>query len=205
MARCRINSPLRRGRAVARLEASGNGLLGLTVVAIPKSATSVQWRLKTFHDTGDSGQRVERNFCLECGSPIASDVAVMPELTFIKAGTLDDATWLDPKIQQVYCDSAQRWTTISQSSSVLERTSRHPAKTSAPGSPKFAHLRPSAAPGRACPRADRPHKNSSAYGKHHYVSHDRQECGRARHASPVLASVSASAGSANEPRCGGLL
>jgi hypothetical protein len=35
----------------------------------------------------------------------------MPDITFIKAGTLDDTSWLDPKMH-VYCDSAQRWTPI---------------------------------------------------------------------------------------------
>jgi hypothetical protein len=81
------------------------------VVGIPKSAISIQGRLKTFNDTGDSGQPVRRNFCPECGSPITSDVAIMPDLTFIKAGSLDDTSWLDPKMH-VYCDSAQRWTPI---------------------------------------------------------------------------------------------
>jgi hypothetical protein len=81
------------------------------VIGIPKSAMSIDGQLKTYRDTGDSGQAVLRNFCPECGSPITSDVAVMPELTFIKAGTLDDTNWLDPKMH-VYCDSAQRWTPI---------------------------------------------------------------------------------------------
>jgi hypothetical protein len=35
----------------------------------------------------------------------------MPELTFIKAGTLDDTSWLDPKLH-IYCDSAQHWSLI---------------------------------------------------------------------------------------------
>jgi hypothetical protein len=85
------------------------------VIGIPKSAISIQGQLKTFHDTGDSGQPVERNFCPECGSPITSDVAVMPELTFIKAGTLDDTGWLDPKLH-VYCDSAQHWVAMPEAS-----------------------------------------------------------------------------------------
>jgi hypothetical protein len=79
------------------------------LVGISKSAMSVQGQVKTFHDIGDSGQPVLRNFCPECGSPIFSDIAVMPGVTFIKAGTLDDTTWLDPKIH-FYCDSAERWT-----------------------------------------------------------------------------------------------
>jgi hypothetical protein len=85
------------------------------VVGIPKSAISIKGRLKTFNDTGDSGQPVHRNFCPECGSPVTSDVAVMPDLTLIKGGTLDDTSWLDPKMH-VYCDSAQRWVPIPEDS-----------------------------------------------------------------------------------------
>jgi hypothetical protein len=76
---------------------------------------SLQGRLKTFHDKGDSGQPVDRSFCPECGSPIFSDVAVMPGLAFIKAGTLDDTSWLDPKMH-VYCDSKEQWAHIPEGS-----------------------------------------------------------------------------------------
>jgi hypothetical protein len=65
---------------------------------------------KTFEDTGDSGKPVHRNFCPDCGSPITSVVDAMPGLTFIKAGTLDDPSWLKPTME-VYCDSAQPWIT----------------------------------------------------------------------------------------------
>jgi hypothetical protein len=89
-------------------------------VGIPKSAMSIQGRLKTYHDRGDSGQPVLRNFCPECGSPISSDVAVMPQMTFIKAGTLDDTSWLEPKMH-VYCDSAQHWTAIPEGSQTFAK------------------------------------------------------------------------------------
>ena len=79
------------------------------LVGIPNSAMSIQGQLKTFHDTGDSGLRLERNFCPECGSPIFTDVAAMPGIAFIKAGTLDDTSWLDPKMH-IYCDSKEQWT-----------------------------------------------------------------------------------------------
>jgi hypothetical protein len=84
-------------------------------VGVPKSTISIQGQLKTFHGTGDSGQPVERNFCPECGSPIFSDIAVMPELSFIKAHTLDDTSWLDPKMH-IYCDSKAQWTPIPEDS-----------------------------------------------------------------------------------------
>ena len=101
--------------ATARTVRSRLGLLSQFWLAFRKTALSVQGNLKTFHDTGDSGQPVDRNFCPECGSPIISDVAVMPDLRFIKAGTLDDTSWLDPKMH-AYCDSAEPWTPIPEGS-----------------------------------------------------------------------------------------
>ena len=81
------------------------------LVGIPKSAISIQGRLKTFRVQGDSGQPVELNFCPECGSPIRFDAAVFPSSAFIYAGTLDDTSWLDPKVH-VYCDRKEKWTPI---------------------------------------------------------------------------------------------
>jgi hypothetical protein len=71
------------------------------LVGVPKTAMSLQGRLKTFRDKGDSGQPVDRNFCPECGSPIFTDVAVMPGLAFIKAGTLDDTSCSIPKCTSI--------------------------------------------------------------------------------------------------------
>ena len=90
------------------------------LVGIPKFALSVRGRIKTFHDKGDSGQPVDRNFCPECGSPIFSDVAAMPGVAFIKAGTLDDTTWLDPQLH-VYCDGKEPWVRLSEDSQQFGR------------------------------------------------------------------------------------
>src|SRR6185312_12737674 len=81
------------------------------VVAMPKSTLSIQGSLKTFNDTGDSGKPVYRRFCGDCGSPIISDVDIMPEIVFLKAGTLDDTSWLNPTMQ-VWCDSIQPWVSL---------------------------------------------------------------------------------------------
>ena len=80
------------------------------VVAVPKSALSVTGTLKTFNDTGSSGKPVRRNFCPDCGSPITTDVEAMPDLVFIKAGTLDDTSTLAPTME-IFCSSTQPWTT----------------------------------------------------------------------------------------------
>jgi hypothetical protein len=78
------------------------------VVGIPAAALATTGALKTFNDTGDSGKQVYRRFCPECGSPVVTDVEAMPGLTFIKAGTLDDTSWLKPTME-LYCSSAQPW------------------------------------------------------------------------------------------------
>ena len=78
------------------------------VVAIPKAALSIEGTLKTYADRGDSGKAVRRRFCPECGSPIVSEVERMPDLTIIKAGTLDDTSWLKPTME-IFCDSAEPW------------------------------------------------------------------------------------------------
>lgn len=62
----------------------------------------------TYQDTGGSGQPVYRHFCRDCGSPIFSDVVTSPQLDWLKAGTLTDASWVKPAIN-VWCESAQPW------------------------------------------------------------------------------------------------
>ena len=78
------------------------------IVVVPAPALQVTGALKTFNDTGDSGKPVHRHFCQDCGSPISTDVEAMPNLAFIKAGTLDDTSWLKPTME-IYCGSAQPW------------------------------------------------------------------------------------------------
>ena len=68
--------------------------------------------LATFKDRGElSGKGVDRRFCKHCGSPILSLVEMMPNMHFLKAGTLDDKSWLRPTMH-VWCDSAQPWVEI---------------------------------------------------------------------------------------------
>lgn len=66
--------------------------------------------LSTFQTTGtDSRESRARRFCPRCGSPILSVLAEAPEITWLKAGTLDDPSSLSPAVE-VWTDSAQPWT-----------------------------------------------------------------------------------------------
>lgn len=78
------------------------------VMAFPTGSLSIDGSLKAYQDKGDSGQPVHRNFCPQCGSPITSVVSAMPNLVFLKAGTLDDTAQLKPTME-IYCSSAQPW------------------------------------------------------------------------------------------------
>ena len=78
------------------------------LVAVPKGSPNIEGELSAYNDQGSSGQAVIRKFCGKCGSPILSDVAALPTMDFLKAGTLNDTSWLKPETQ-LWCDSAQPW------------------------------------------------------------------------------------------------
>ena len=78
------------------------------VLGLPASAVTFTGETKSFTKEGDSGKPVERRFCPVCGTTLADTAAVMPDMIMIGAGTLDDPSWVRPKMQ-IYCDSAQPW------------------------------------------------------------------------------------------------
>ncbi len=63
--------------------ASHNAILPMSAV------TFTQGKTKVFTDTADNGNKLYRHFCGDCGSPIMSQRAAVPERTVLKAGTLD--------------------------------------------------------------------------------------------------------------------
>lgn len=65
--------------------------------------------VKTFITVGaEHKTNTNRSFCSECGSPIVGRIDAMPGLAFVKAGTLNDTSWLKPTVE-VWCRSAQPW------------------------------------------------------------------------------------------------
>ena len=61
--------------------------------------------------TADSGNKVRRHFCGTCGSQIASEPVSLGEIMVIKAGGLDDSSWVKPGAS-IYVDSAPSWAVI---------------------------------------------------------------------------------------------
>ena len=80
-----------------------------TLVAVAREDLWVEGQsLAAFESVGVSGWPITRKFCAKCGSPVFSDVSITPDLVWIKAGTLDDRSWLRPQMN-IWCDSAQPW------------------------------------------------------------------------------------------------
>jgi hypothetical protein len=81
-----------------------------TFIAVPRDAFQVEGdTLSSYTTTGeDTGKETTRHFCTNCGSPVMSFNEAMPDVVFIKAGSLDDRSWVSPQLD-VFCDSAQPW------------------------------------------------------------------------------------------------
>ena len=80
------------------------------VVGVPKAELEVKGEtLASFATVGeDHGRETQRQFCSACGSPILSLSGGMPDVAILKAGTLDDTSWLEPQLE-VWGSSAQPW------------------------------------------------------------------------------------------------
>jgi hypothetical protein len=84
-------------------------------IGLPSSSVSVSGKsLATYEDhTGASGKPFFRAFCSRCGSPIYGRGEAYSGITFIKAGTLDDPSWVKPGIH-MWCADKQPWVAIEE-------------------------------------------------------------------------------------------
>ena len=91
-------------------------------VGVPRAAFNVEGStLASFATTGeDHGGDTERSFCSACGSPLFSVAAAASEVAYLKAGSLDDASWVQPVVE-VWTSSAQPWTPTFETTAKLER------------------------------------------------------------------------------------
>ena len=92
------------------------------IVGVPRDAFNAEGdTIATFTTIGeDHGGETKRSFCSVCGSPLFSVAAVMPEAIFLKAGSLDDSSWLEPSVE-AWTSSAQPWSPHFEHTTRLER------------------------------------------------------------------------------------
>tara|TARA_X000001036_G_C20106833_1_gene573548 strand:- start:171 stop:479 length:309 start_codon:yes stop_codon:yes gene_type:complete len=82
-----------------------------TIIMVPTEKLKTNGQLKTFTITGTDGSHVSRGFCPECGSQLLSYVEEMPNIRFIKAGSLDDGDWLQIT-SSFWSKSAEPWSPV---------------------------------------------------------------------------------------------
>jgi hypothetical protein len=92
------------------------------LVAVPRESFRAEGdTIASYSTTGDDhGGETERHFCTACGAPVFSLAAVAPQFAFVKAGSLDDASWFEPAIE-VWTSSAPPWAPHFEGAAQMER------------------------------------------------------------------------------------
>ena len=91
-----------------------------TIVMVPTEALETLGELKTYTVTGTDGAHVTRGFCPTCGCQTMSYVEEMPAIRFVKAGTLEDSSWVTIDSSYWSC-SAQPWSPVDASLPAFEK------------------------------------------------------------------------------------
>lgn len=111
--RYRVGSPITQLRACHCTHCQKASGCGASVNATIQSSsfTLTQGRPKRFDTLADSGRTLHRYFCGDCGSPIYSQRATMPELMVLKVGTLDNPVDMQ-LVAHIWTRSARPWSHI---------------------------------------------------------------------------------------------
>lgn len=96
--------------------AAGNATVN---VVFPSEALQVQGELRDYQSTADSGNRMHRRFCPNCGTQVFSAAESRPHLVIVRNGALDDTELLKPSAT-IWSDSAPDWAWIDEGHSVFK-------------------------------------------------------------------------------------
>jgi hypothetical protein len=88
--------------------AAGSGTVN---VVFPVEAVTLSGPLRDYESTADSGNRMHRQFCERCGTPVTSASEARPHLVILRAGTLDDPELARPALT-IWTESAPSWACI---------------------------------------------------------------------------------------------
>jgi hypothetical protein len=92
------------------------------VAYFPSAQVALSGTTRHYDVKGTAGLTVERHFCPACGTPVYSRLAEMPDLIFVKIGSLDSPGDVPPR-GHMWCDSMVSWLRIDDG---LERLPANP-------------------------------------------------------------------------------
>jgi hypothetical protein len=75
---------------------------------VPADSFQSRGELATYTVVGESGKSVHRRSCSKCGSALLLECEADPDFVFIKAGALDDASWVHPEMH-IFASCKQPW------------------------------------------------------------------------------------------------
>ncbi len=106
--RC-AEAPLMTGSCHCRDCQRATGAAFATLVIFAKGIVTVDGDALVMRAyTGESGKKVYRSHCAECGSPVLAEYDVTPDFIAVMAGTLDDPGLVEPQ-WCIYTASKQPW------------------------------------------------------------------------------------------------
>jgi len=85
-----------------------SGAGSATVFAVNRDKCRILGDSSSYVYIGDSGGKVTRHFCPQCGAPLFTEAEALPDWIFLRAVSLDDPGLVHPTMH-IYCDSAQPW------------------------------------------------------------------------------------------------
>lgn len=94
--------------------AAGNATVN---VVFPSAALQVRGELRDYQSVADSGNRMHRRFCPNCGTPVFSAAESRPHLVIVRNGALDDTGLLKPTAT-IWTSSAPDWAWIDETHSL---------------------------------------------------------------------------------------
>lgn len=92
---------------------------GLVMVVEEDAFELTEGSVNSFVSSSDAGREKTGAFCPECGSRIYHLIAWRPGMLSVRAGTLDDTTWLEPTVH-LWTRSKQPWVEIPEDVTAYE-------------------------------------------------------------------------------------
>jgi len=83
-------------------------------VVFPSESVTVTGELSDYQSVAESGNRMHRRFCPNCGTPVFSAAESRPHLLIVRNGALDDTALLKPSAT-IWTSSAPEWAWIDES------------------------------------------------------------------------------------------
>lgn len=93
---------------------------GTANAIFPTAALTVEGELAEHTRVADSGNRVRRRFCPQCGTSMFANSSARPEFTGVRLGTLDEPKRLRPEAT-IWTSSAPFWATFDPALPQFER------------------------------------------------------------------------------------